>query len=191
MKLEGLSGFFFGNNSCAFVISVTSWTALGFSWCSHKEFQVHKYSSIGSYKPWETRNLICFTCVISKNHSKHVLDHWDNHQYYFSIAVIIPHGQGNLEKSLFQLTVWEGQSPWRQDMASRRLRAQTLNPKHKTEKVNWEWCQPLKPQSPPPVTHFLSRGHTSQAYLNTTTNWGPSILNARDYGKHLIQITKS
>jgi hypothetical protein len=33
----------------------------------------------------------------------------------------------------------------------------------------------LKPQRPPPVTHLLQQGHTSQAFLNSSTNSAPSI----------------
>jgi hypothetical protein len=34
------------------------------------------------------------------------------------------------------------------------------------------WLGLLKPQSPPPVTHLLQQGHTSQSFPNSSTNLG-------------------
>lgn len=64
----------------------------------------------------------------------------------------------------------------RADVAlEQHLRAHILRHNFEAERTHWEWHGLFKSQSQPPVTHLLQQTHTFQSFLNSFTNWRPSI----------------
>lgn len=72
------------------------------------------------------------------------------------------------------VTMWYG--VWQQAVIDQQPRAYIyLTLKYDAETARWEWHGPLKPRSPPLVTHLPPQGHISYFFPSSSTNWGLNI----------------
>ena len=82
-------------------------------------------------------------------------------------------------------------------MAEQIMEVGTAESSHPDQQIggrkrHWEGHQSFeisRPSPPPPVTHLLQQGHTSQSFPNSSTNRSPSIQTDELKGSILTQTT--